>query len=107
MLSRCLQRVLVSIMADCLSAPSLHLPCRGSLCRYHGSLQRLTVFLHHALTLVVGDWYVNIHPNRRAPRCLPCDYADPLMTHPPDETWFNAPMVSSSASKVLRGLMRQ
>ena len=55
----------------------------------------ITVSLRHALMRPAGDWYVNIHPNRRAPRCLPCEYADPLMTNLPDETWFNAPMVSS------------
>ena len=46
------------------------------------------------LLLCAGQQYVGLAPNPRAPRCLPCGYADPLLGHYHNPLGFNATPVS-------------
>ena len=43
-----------------------------------------------------------MHPNPRAPRCLPCAYADPLLGHYHNPLTFNATPVSLSHNPQLQ-----
>lgn len=53
-----------------------------------------------------ADWDMKqyLHPNRLAPRCLPCNYTDPAETFPPQNksyVGFRAPRVSHSVCSAL------
>ncbi len=104
------------------SGPSTAAPCfRGQYCGAHpfqplssGKPGRLPMPVWHLAILVllimvqfqrhvsgcVGDRDIYVHADRKAPRCLPCGYEDPLMGKPWEKTVpqpsFNATPVSSS-----------
>lgn len=48
-----------------------------------------------------GQQYVGVHPNPRAPRCLPCAYADPLLGHYHNPLSFNTTPVSLACTSWL------